>query len=81
MYLGEAARVDVGQVYRVTGEVAEFIPGGADSNNLSTTQITTSEDGIYACAIAADISETVLGKGKHRAPARFFYNRKGDDCS
>jgi len=39
IFTGDAPPVDVGQLIEATGTVEEFIPGGADTGNLSTTQL------------------------------------------
>ena len=39
VFTGDAPPVEVGQWIEATGEVSEFIPGGADTGNLSTTQL------------------------------------------
>lgn len=40
VFTGGAPRVAVGDAVRVVGTVAEFRPGGADTGNLTTTEIT-----------------------------------------
>ncbi|MGI9506275.1 MAG: endonuclease/exonuclease/phosphatase family protein, partial [Geminicoccaceae bacterium] len=39
VFTGDAPAVEVGQLIEAMGTVSEFIPGGADTGNLSTTQL------------------------------------------
>ena len=39
VFTGDAPAVEVGQLIEAAGAVSEFIPGGADTGNLSTTQL------------------------------------------
>ncbi|GAB4371730.1 MAG: hypothetical protein Kow00121_13510 [Elainellaceae cyanobacterium] len=39
VFTGDAPTVSVGDAVEVSGTVSEFVPGGAESGNLSTTQI------------------------------------------
>ena len=39
VFTGDAPAVEVGQLIEATGAISEFIPGGADTGNLATTQL------------------------------------------
>jgi len=39
VFVADLPNVEIGQIVAVTGTVDEFIPGGADTGNLSTTQL------------------------------------------
>jgi uncharacterized protein len=63
------AKPDVGQVVRVTGEVAEFRPGGSSGPNLAGTEIDDST--FTVVAEDADLPVPVLiGRGGRTAPAQ-----------
>ena len=44
VFTSSAPTVQVGDAIQVSGRVSEFRPGGASSNNLTTTQITSPND-------------------------------------
>ncbi|ETX27303.1 choice-of-anchor I family protein [Roseivivax isoporae] len=67
---GGTSGISVGDEVRVRGAVSEFIPGGASSGNLSTTQIT--DTGAAATEILSSgnalPAATVLGDGGRAIP-------------
>ncbi|WP_207478241.1 5'-nucleotidase C-terminal domain-containing protein [Arenibaculum pallidiluteum] len=67
VFTGDAPAVSVGTELRITGEVAEFTPGGADGGNLSTTEITgvTQAD---VKSVGNDLPEAVVLGEERRAP-------------
>jgi len=62
--------VDVGDHVRVRGRVLEFRPGGASTDNLTTTEITT--PGLDVTVLSSDDplpAPTVIGAGGRRPPS------------
>ncbi|MEY8827525.1 choice-of-anchor I family protein [Sedimentitalea sp. XS_ASV28] len=58
--------VSVGDEVRVSGEVSEFIPGGANTGNLSVTQIISSEAELLSTGNT--VVATVIGEAGRAAP-------------
>ena len=58
--------LSVGQAVLVSGKVVEFRPGGASSNNLTTTEISTPT--VTAAGPGAAIAPTVVGQGGRVPP-------------
>ncbi|GGI83390.1 hypothetical protein GCM10007973_19840 [Polymorphobacter multimanifer] len=66
-----APTVTVGQLVTVTGAVAEFIPGGAGTNNLSTTQLTGPVINVISSNNPLPTA-TILGAGGRMAPTEII---------
>ncbi|WP_424986112.1 choice-of-anchor I family protein [Microbulbifer sp. S227A] len=58
--------VSVGDEVRVSGEVSEFIPGGASTGNLSVTQLNSSEAELLSSGNT--VAATVIGAAGRAAP-------------
>ncbi|MEQ9609808.1 MAG: choice-of-anchor I family protein, partial [Kiloniellaceae bacterium] len=67
VFTSSAPAVAVGDLAVVTGGVSEFIPGGASTNNLSTTQIVATN--VVSAASGLELPEAViLGEGGRVPP-------------
>jgi predicted extracellular nuclease len=60
--------VAVGDAVTLQGTVSEFVPGGASSNNLSTTQITNPAGIAVASGGNALPAPVAIGEGGRRPP-------------
>ena len=67
MFTSSAPTVAVGHEVRVTGTVAEFIPGGASTNNLSTTELVSPSVSVLSTGNPLP-SAVVIGTGGRLAP-------------
>ena len=67
VFTSSAPTVVAGQALNVTGTVAEFIPGGAGTNNLSSTQLTAPSITVLSSGNALPTA-IVLGAGGRQAP-------------
>ena len=68
VFTGSAPTVHSGDAINVSGTVTEFIPGGASSNNLSTTEL-GSLTGITLLSTGNDLpTATVIGAGGRAPP-------------
>ncbi|MDE8652113.1 choice-of-anchor I family protein [Novosphingobium album (ex Liu et al. 2023)] len=68
VFTSTAPTVVVGDEARVTATVAEYIPGGAGTGNLSTTELTTITSLSVLSHSNALPSATVIGEGGRLAP-------------
>ncbi len=68
VFTGTAPTVVAGQEIYVTGTVTEFIPGGAASNNLSTTELASPSNIVVISSNNALPSATVIGIGGRLPP-------------
>ncbi|MEM8691459.1 MAG: choice-of-anchor I family protein [Pseudomonadota bacterium] len=67
VFTGDAPAVTAGDAVNVAGAVSEFIPGGAGTGNLSTTQIVSSE--IEVTSSGNDLpAATILGAAGRTPP-------------
>ncbi len=62
------ADVEVGDGVQITGEVSEFIPGGADTGNLSVTQVSADEVTVVQTGVRLP-NPVEIGKNGRLAPA------------
>ena len=69
VFTGGAPTVAVGDAVTLRGTVSEFVPGGASSNNLSTTQITSPTGIAVASSGNALPAPVVIGEGGRRPPS------------
>ena len=69
VFAGEQEGIAVGQLVEVTGEVVEFIPGGAATGNLSITQLTLSTITTLSEGNALP-APVVIGRSGRVPPAR-----------
>ena len=65
VFRGSAPKPVVGEAVTVTGRVEEFRPGGAATDNLTTTEIT---DAVVTAAGTGTIAPTTVGLGGRIAP-------------
>lgn len=72
VFTGSRPSVSVGNSVLVSGTVSEFIPGGADTGNLSTTQITSPT--IETTSNLNSISPTIIGTGGRTPPTQVIDN-------
>lgn len=69
VFVDAPPEVETGQRVEVTGEVGEFIPGGAESGNLSTTQLVQPTISILSSGNALP-APIVIGQSGRTPPAR-----------
>jgi predicted extracellular nuclease len=69
VFTGTAPDVAVGDSVSINGTVGEFTPGGASSNNLSTTQITGPIITVESQGNALPAA-TIIGNGGRQAPTQ-----------
>jgi len=69
VFTRDAPGVRVGDRVRVAGKVEEFYPGGADTGNLSTTEITTPRVEVLERGVALPAAVR-LGDGGRRLPRK-----------
>lgn len=69
VFLGISPDFETGQLVEVTGEVSEFIPGGAASGNLSTTQLSEATVSVISSDNALP-SPVIIGESGLVPPAR-----------
>ncbi|MEM8883491.1 MAG: endonuclease/exonuclease/phosphatase family protein [Planctomycetota bacterium] len=69
LFTGGAPTVAVGDAIEVTGTVSEFIPGGASTGNLSTTQIAFPAVTVVSSGNALPAA-VIVGRGGRIPPAR-----------
>ncbi len=63
VYVGDTPSVEVGQLVQINGTVSEFVPGGADTGNLSTTQLTDPTIAVLASGEALPAPIVIGGSG------------------
>lgn len=69
VFTGTADKPTVGDLVEVTGSVSEYIPGGAATGNLSTTQLSPGAEGLVTLAIGNSLPEAiVIGRGGRVPP-------------
>ncbi|MFZ4689548.1 MAG: Calx-beta domain-containing protein, partial [Polymorphobacter sp.] len=73
VFTSSAPTVAVGDRVTVTGTVTEFIPGGAATGNLSTTQLTSPSVSVLSSGNALPTA-IVLGAGGRAAPTEIIDN-------
>ncbi len=69
VFVADQPGVEIGQLVDVTGTVDEFIPGGADTGNLSTTQIIEPTISVLSSGNALP-SPVIIGENGRVPPAR-----------
>ncbi len=72
VFTSSAPTVDAGQSVTVSGRVTEFRPGGANTDNLTTTELDRAT--VYPGADGADIDPTVVGEGGRVPPNSVIEN-------
>ncbi|WP_310475379.1 choice-of-anchor I family protein [Sandarakinorhabdus sp.] len=74
VFTSSAPTVAVGDSITLSGTVAEFIPGGAATNNLSTTQLVSPTGIVVQSSGNALPTAIVLGAGGRQAPTEVIDN-------
>ncbi len=69
VFTGGFPFVDVGHLLEVTDVPSEFIPGGAGSGNLSTTQLSFPATNVLSTGNPLP-DPVIIGKGKNKPPAK-----------
>ncbi|MEM6752758.1 MAG: endonuclease/exonuclease/phosphatase family protein, partial [Cyanobacteria bacterium P01_C01_bin.38] len=70
VFTGSAPSVTVGNLAEVSGTVSEFFPGGEDTGNLSTTQISNATVTIPEVSIQIFPTATIIGAGGRVPPTQ-----------
>lgn len=73
IFTSSAPTVAVGNAVTVTGTVTEFTPGGASSNNLSITQLTSPTISVQSIGNTLPTA-TILGAGGRMVPTEIIDN-------
>lgn len=69
VFTGSGAGARIGDAAAVVGTVSEFVPGGAATGNLSTTQVTLESGGLTVTASGQALpAATILGDGGRLPP-------------
>ncbi|CAM3504719.1 5'-nucleotidase C-terminal domain-containing protein [Parendozoicomonas haliclonae] len=68
VFTNSTPTVSVGDSITLKGEVAEYIPGGASTGNLSTTQLTSINDLVVVSSGNALPDAVVIGEGGRELP-------------
>jgi predicted extracellular nuclease len=67
VFTSSAPTITIGQAVQVSGRVTEFRPGGADTDNLTTTELDQAT--VYPGGPGAEIAPAVLGSGGLMPPS------------
>ncbi|MEY2883062.1 MAG: hypothetical protein RL490_786, partial [Pseudomonadota bacterium] len=73
VFTGTAPAVALGDRVQISGTVTEFVPGGASSGNLSTTQLTGPSVSVLSSGNALPTA-IILGAGGRAAPTEIIDN-------